>query len=205
MDGAIEVVKVGGSLLGYADAVLHVLRRYPRLIVPGGGVFADAVRAVDRQCGLSDRAAHYMAILAMEQYAWLLADRSGLRVTRTMYETDLPAIFLPFDCLCQDESLAASWDVTSDTIACHVARLRGADRVLLLKDVAGLLDKDKVVPHIEASRLLGRGQTCVDAALPRYLYTYRMDCWLIDGRDPAKVQAAQHGRLVGTLISGREG
>ena len=45
------------------------------LVVPGGGPFADSVRAVDRQHRLSDDAAHWMAILAMDQYAHLIASR----------------------------------------------------------------------------------------------------------------------------------
>ena len=43
--------------------------------MPGGGPFADAVREFDRAMGLSSDAAHWMAILAMDQYAHVLAER----------------------------------------------------------------------------------------------------------------------------------
>ena len=65
------VVKVGGAVL--APAPLAALAGIPRdgstLIVPGGGPFADTVRAVDDRLGLGDDAAHWAAVLAMDQYA----------------------------------------------------------------------------------------------------------------------------------------
>ena len=42
---------------------------------PGGGPFADAVRAFEGRISLSPTASHWMAILAMDQYAYVLADR----------------------------------------------------------------------------------------------------------------------------------
>ena len=74
------VVKVGGSLgarprtLRRLMSTLAVLaRRHPLVVVPGGGPFADQVRRADRRFGLGDSPAHWMAILAMDQYAHLLA------------------------------------------------------------------------------------------------------------------------------------
>ena len=67
----VVVVKLGGSLLTAApfDSILAEIaaasRTVPLLVVPGGGPFADAVRAADRSLGLGDDAAHWMAILAM--------------------------------------------------------------------------------------------------------------------------------------------
>lgn len=73
------VLKLGGSLAssGGLAACLGALAalRGEIVVVPGGGVFADAVRAAQPRFGFSDRAAHHMAILAMEQYALMLADR----------------------------------------------------------------------------------------------------------------------------------
>ena len=45
------------------------------VLVPGGGPFADAVRDADRTLGLGSDTAHWMAILAMDQYAHLLRAR----------------------------------------------------------------------------------------------------------------------------------
>ena len=80
------VIKIGGSVLEDPAAfalVVHALDALPErisrgsvpLIVPGGGPFADAVRGVDGQLGAGDDAAHWMAVLGMEQTAHLLAAR----------------------------------------------------------------------------------------------------------------------------------
>ncbi len=69
------IVKLGGSLLGAATlrAALDACAAARALVVPGGGPFADAVRRVQSGFGFDDRAAHGMAILAMEQTALALA------------------------------------------------------------------------------------------------------------------------------------
>jgi len=82
MTSRLTVVKVGGGLSampGALDAVAAALaesgRRHRLLVVPGGGPFADAVRAFERRERLSADAAHWMAILGMDQYAHVLAER----------------------------------------------------------------------------------------------------------------------------------
>ena len=79
MRGAVvpTVVKLGGSyafsstLKSWIEAVAacagHVV------VVPGGGPFAETVRAAQPKMGFDDRAAHEMALLAMEQYGCALA------------------------------------------------------------------------------------------------------------------------------------
>ena len=42
---------------------------------------ADLVREIFSRGDLSQEAAHWMAILAMEQYAYFLADGTGIRLT----------------------------------------------------------------------------------------------------------------------------
>ncbi|HET8837257.1 MAG TPA: hypothetical protein VFN08_21210, partial [Gemmatimonadales bacterium] len=72
----LTVVKVGGGLSaipGALDAVAAALaaagRQRRLLVVPGGGPFADSVRRFAGAAPLSDDAAHWMAILGMDQYA----------------------------------------------------------------------------------------------------------------------------------------
>src|SRR5262245_40517652 len=75
-DRALTVVKLGGSfafsphLSEWLDAIAagagHVV------LVPGGGPFADTVREAQPRMGFDDWAAHHMALLAMEQYAFAL-------------------------------------------------------------------------------------------------------------------------------------
>jgi len=145
-----------------AREVMEVVRGYRVLVVPGGGPFADAVRRAYDTCGLSERAAHRMAILAMDLYGVLLSDVSGVPTTRDPLETCLPAVLLPSGCL-EDDPFEPSWEVTSDTIAAHVARLRGEGGLLLLKSAEG--------PEV------------VDRVLPSYLERHGMACRVVNARE----------------------
>ena len=71
------VVKLGGSLLGTPElkewlALLAKQSDGRIVIVPGGGVFADAIRQNQKMGEYDDVAAHQMALLAMEQYGLVL-------------------------------------------------------------------------------------------------------------------------------------
>ena len=70
------VVKLGGSLSesGRIASILKIVgrARLACVIVPGGGAFADAVRAAQAEHGFSQAAAHRMAVLAMHQTGMML-------------------------------------------------------------------------------------------------------------------------------------
>jgi aspartokinase-like uncharacterized kinase len=141
------VVKLGGGLLAHAahfDAALAAIREAADerrvLIVPGGGPFADTVRHVDRQFTLSDDAAHWMAVLAMDQYAHLVVSRlAGSVLVADPGETaaalgaaHLP-VLAPSRWLRDADPLPHTWDVTSDSIAAWIAGAVGARRLVLVK------------------------------------------------------------------------
>ncbi len=141
------VIKVGGGLLeheGCLDTVLAAIgaaassRR--TLIVPGGGPFADAVRDLDRRIGLSDDAAHWMAVLAMDQYAHVIVDRleNSVLVSRAdeiaaALDAGRLPVLAPARWLREADPLPHSWDVTSDSIAAWVAGEVGAGQLILVK------------------------------------------------------------------------
>jgi probable H4MPT-linked C1 transfer pathway protein len=141
------VVKVGGGLLGQdgcLDVVLSALRERARderlLIVPGGGPFADAVRTQDVMVRLSDDAAHWMAVLAMDQYAHLIVSRMRDAVLvshraglASAFDLDQIPVLAPYAWLRRDDPLPHSWQVTSDSIAAWIAQALGARRLLLVK------------------------------------------------------------------------
>jgi len=141
------VVKLGGGLLAHPahfDAALQTLANAASsqrlLIVPGGGPFADAVRHVDRQVKLTDEAAHWMAVLAMDQYAHLLASRLRCAelvtalpdIAAALGKARLP-VLAPSRWLQDVDPLPHSWDVTSDSISAWVAGMVGARRLVLVK------------------------------------------------------------------------
>lgn len=133
------VVKIGGSLLASPalDQLLAVAARHGAIVAPGGGPFADAVRRAQAERGFSDSAAHAMAILAMEQTAFLLADRApnfALCATRDDFAllAGRPAIWRP-GALALEAEVARSWDVTSDSLSLWLATELKTPRLVLVK------------------------------------------------------------------------
>jgi aspartokinase-like uncharacterized kinase len=141
------VVRVGGGLLAgveHFEAVLAGIsdasRRVPLLVVPGGGPFADAVREVDDLLSLPDEATHWMAVLAMDQYAHLIASRlPGSRlvmrsndIEAALYERSIP-VLAPYRWMREADPLPHSWDVTSDSIAAWLAGQLGVRLLVLIK------------------------------------------------------------------------
>jgi aspartokinase-like uncharacterized kinase len=170
------VVKLGGSLLQHVeefDRVLGVLADVGRarrlLIVPGGGPFADAVRAVDARVRLSDDAAHWMAILAMDQHAHLIAERlvhsalvtSATEIAQAQSSARIP-VLAPYRWLREADPLPHSWDVTSDSIAGWCAHAVGASQLVLIKP-SGASGGDVVDRYFARALPPGVSSACVPA------------------------------------------
>lgn len=139
------VVKLGGSLLDAPElrAWLHMLVRCGDgrvVIVPGGSVFADAVREAQARSGIDDAVAHRLAVLAMDQYGHLL---TGICPELVVADSELELaergwqhraiVWLPSRMVLTDESIPASWSVTSDSLAAWLALKIGAERLVLVK------------------------------------------------------------------------
>lgn len=141
LSAAPLVVKLGGSLMRGAPPRALVARFAPLpgvVLVPGGGVFADAVRAAQARLSFSESAAHRMALLAMEQTAVLLQDLApALRPARTLAGLAAAgtgaALWFPAALLISHPDIPESWDVTSDSLALWLARQLQAPRLLLIK------------------------------------------------------------------------
>jgi aspartokinase-like uncharacterized kinase len=204
----LTVVKVGGGLAREAgDDALRALcaaigaagARHELLVVPGGGAFADAVRAHDRRFGLSEQAAHRMAILAMDQFGWLLCELIPAAMpTRDVGERSGVPVLLPA-VLMERAPLPASWTVTSDSIAAWVADVAGAGRLVLVKPVDGLYAEwppaGEPLARMTGAELAGG----VDAHLPQVL---TVETWVINGRHPTRLAALlERGQTVGTCVT----
>ena len=184
----LTVVKVGGGLARagalerFCAALGALSERHRLLVVPGGAWFADAVREADERFGLADATAHRMAILGMEQFGLLLRDLLGARPPVVM-PARLPLGELP-----------ESWQVTSDSIAAWVAGQVGADRLVLVKAVDGLLAQGEMsVAELAALRPDG-----VDEYLPTLLAHATFETWVIGPERLAEL--LERGTTVGTRI-----
>ncbi|ODU00900.1 MAG: hypothetical protein ABS89_08255 [Thiobacillus sp. SCN 63-1177] len=144
----LRVVKLGGSLhdspwlAGWLDALARAGGRV--VLVPGGGPFADAVRAAQRRCRFGEAAAHRLSLLAMEQYGLMLCDLEPdlLPAATTQVIADAIAhgrtpVWLPSSMCLGAPDIPESWSVTSDSLAVWLAHHLGAEALALVKHGEG--------------------------------------------------------------------
>lgn len=139
------VIKVGGSLVE-ANTLLHCLNRIEQqyqnqlvVIVPGGGAFAEQVRIAQQHWQFDDYHAHAMALLAMQQMAWLI---QGLKPDFMIADSvsaikqqcrQKIIIWSPELAELNQADIPASWDITSDSLAAWLAKSLSADELILIK------------------------------------------------------------------------
>jgi aspartokinase-like uncharacterized kinase len=182
------VVKVGGSLFPEAGRIVPVLARSrrPILVVPGGGPFARMVRSLH----LPDEPAHWMAILAMDQFGWYLA-AGGVPVTHELSFPRRMEVLLPYRVMCERDPLPHTWDVTSDTIAAWVASELGLD-LLILKSVDGITKDGALVSRIAEPLVAGE----VDPCLIPFALAHRVRTTILNGRVEGRIRDSMNGRQV---------
>jgi aspartokinase-like uncharacterized kinase len=196
------VLKVGGSLIEVAADLIDYLiaAHVDALVVPGGGPFAQTVR---HYAGRTDETtAHWMAILATNQYGFYLAS-SGAELVEDLRAVERGIhILLPFRVLYERDPLPHSWNATADSIAGWVAHQLNAD-IVIATDVDGIFSANEVISTIAASDLTS--ETCVDALLPELLEKYELNCTIVNGRQFQRVVDAISGHsTIGTTIIGRK-
>ena len=153
----------GGRLGEWLDAISPHAGRL--VVVPGGGPFADAVRAEQAQIGFDDVAAHEMAMVAMSQFGRALTSlRPGFELATTeaalrdALRRGRTPIWSP-ERMALAASLKPSWDLTSDSLAVWLAGQLGAERLILVKHgapgTAAELVRDGVVDPLFPTYLAG--------------------------------------------------
>ena len=217
------VIKVGGSLalnpqkLKILCRTLSNISQKQRLIiVPGGGEFADTVRALDKRFDLSVQSSHQMAILAMDQYGYLLANLVGnsciidkLENIKKVLDSGKLPILLSSYYFASSDPLPNSWDITSDSIAVHIAGQLGACRIVLITNVDGIFTKDprkfadaKLISKLSAKDLESfEKRTSVDKYSHKLLSETKIECYVINGLYPKRIEdLLDHKKTICTLI-----
>ena len=218
------IVKVGGSLALYPEKLRvlcaklsEISKKHRLIVVPGGGEFADVVRGLDERFNLSCESSHRMAILGMDQYGFLLSELihnssivNQLENLQKVLDSPKLPIFLPSNLLLSKDPLENSWDVTSDSIAVYIAGRLQVRQVLLVTDVDGVYTCDpkkhsdaKLIKKLSAEQLLAMNKrTSVDKFLPILLLKLPIDCFVVNGLFPERVEAVLDGQeAVCTLIN----
>jgi aspartokinase-like uncharacterized kinase len=150
-----------------------------------------------------------MAILAMDQYGLLLSHiisnskcSNSLQSCVRLSNAGRIAIFLPSKLLSRFDPFKASWDVTSDSIAAHVAFKLKSKRTIFVTDVDGIFTQDpkiqpdaKLLKSIPVHDLLAlNGRTSVDRHLPEFLKQYPLpECYVVNGCFPNRIKSLCSG------------
>lgn len=210
------VIKVGGSLAEHPEvlkslcaALSKLAMDYAFVVVPGGGKFADVVRDFDAKFTLPSSVSHRLAILAMDQYGLVLSQIIPDACTvdspmeaRHIAEAEKVPVFLPSKFMFQVDSLKASWDVTSDSIAAYIAGEFHVGKLILVTDVDGIFTEDpknhahaQLLQVVSVGELLERaGRTSVDKYLPMQLSKNPVNCFIINGKHPDRIKAVLSGQ-----------
>lgn len=202
----LTMIKIGGSLMDYYQSgILEKLgtiitlhsTKLPIVIVPGGGPFADVVRHYGCDLKLSDQTCHFMALSAMDQYAFLLQEVIKGSELCHLAQRDFPIqrddkACPPFILLCSqflrqvaESDLPRSWDVTSDSIAAYLAKLLKCCRLILIKskDIDQTLAEPDVDPFFQ------------------HLLPLNIPTWFINGLYPERlINLFETGRTKGLYL-----
>ena len=110
------------------------------VIVPGGGVFADQVRQLQRDWRFNDRIAHEMAILSMQQMALLITGLSPAmqivnEVQNLSKEDNLQSVSVwsPSMAELDEAGLPPTWKLTSDSLSVWLALKLKARTLIVVK------------------------------------------------------------------------
>ena len=168
----VWVVKLGGSLANSPELprwldVIATAGAGKVVLVPGGGPWADEVRAAQKREGFDDRVAHRKALRAMEQYGKALVGMqanlvpaAGIAEIHEALRNSQVPVWMPCEMVVADPYIPESWDVTSDSLAAWLTgRLRAQDLVLVKSGEFG-------GGRADATEMAERGW--VDACFPQF-------------------------------------
>ncbi|MHA1166285.1 MAG: amino acid kinase family protein [Candidatus Hodarchaeales archaeon] len=184
------VVKIGGSCLSYPDLLRKtcsmINKRENVIVVPGGGIFAEIVRKKTRELEIDDVTAHWMAILAMNQFGYLISswmDNSELS-NNPMIEAKGPVVWLPYEKMVEDNPLPCNWSVTSDSIAAWLAIDTGTRSFVKITafpgNIPSIIRNDS--PWLRKTKLL-------DPFLLGYLRDHDLECHVLLLNDPEGIKS----------------
>ena len=164
--------KLGGSLLNSQFIKIwikfitdHLKGR--AIIVPGGGLFANHIRSVQKSYNLEDDIAHDMALYSMSQMGLLISsiDRTSLHFCNTKNEIDRAIeenkvpIIGTFDFLNKRiGSPNKNWSVTSDSISLLISKELQLNTLFIVKSCwCSFIDSKIALNQPKVNKLVSLG------------------------------------------------
>ena len=195
------VVKLGGSLIGtpalprWLDAIAEAGSGHRIIVVPGGGLFSDAVREAQNRLQFDDAVAHRMAMQGMRQFGWALnalmgaLSASGLTGLADILAGDSDRgvwIWDPCDPRLVGSDLPEDWRVTSDSLSLWLCGE--------IEDSSLLLVKSRT-PTGDASDVRGlAGESFVDEYFPVLWRDIDRPAWWLTADQSTALESLLAGR-----------
>ena len=164
--------KLGGSLLnsGFMKIWIKFITNHFKgraIIIPGGGLFANHIRAVQKDYNLENDIAHDMALYSMSQMGLLIfsMDRINLHfcstkheISRVIEDNKVPIIG-SFDFLkTRIGSSNKDWSITSDSIALLISEELQLNTLLIVKScLCSFIDSKISLNQIKVNKLVSLG------------------------------------------------
>lgn len=179
------IIKLGGSLLssGSLNKWLSIIVEFGRgklVIVPGGGSFAAQVREAQKKWRFDDKAAHQMALLAMEQTAHLLKSiepdlslTDSIKDIEEIVNQNKVPVWLPCKIIDRSQELSSNWDVTSDSLALWLAGKLKAEHTMLVKSLSASNKNARQLSDFDM----------VDKAFPEFVKKSESGLWWLEEND----------------------
>jgi aspartokinase-like uncharacterized kinase len=180
------VVKLGGSLLGSTELpqwldTLVKISDGKVLIVPGGSIFADAVREAQQRTQIDDATAHHLALLAMDQFGLLLAAMNPNLVTASS-ELEIAErgwqhrgiVWLPSHMVMADEYISKNWHVTSDSLSAWIANKINSEHLIIVKSA----DLSHYAATVSVQTL--KDAQLLDQAFTEFIAGTSFTSWVVD-------------------------
>ena len=217
------VVKIGGSItekgsIEQINQLCEIISESFSIkpifsIIPGGGIFAENVRNIQKKYLLSDEIAHWMAIRAIGQQALLLSHY--LNNSEILYDFTRESISefiltnpgrIPildvFSFMKNHSKLEQSWNATSDAISIEITNFLGLENIIFVKDIDGVLLDNKLLEIITINDLTNLKDSPLDKLSPKLLKENNIKGIILNGFYPERFKElmVDNSRIVCTEI-----
>ena len=198
------VVKLGGSLARSPElvkwlGVFYKLRRKINfVIIPGGGIFADHIRNLQKQIGFDDDLAHRLATLSTDQYGLFLLSKfkklqlaDDINSVKRIFRGNGVPIFLSSKMIRNSRDVKRNWEFTSDSISAWFCQKIGAKNLILVKS-ANIKKLIKPGSDLGLSKLQKRN--IIDRCFKAYAKKAKLDVYCLGPKEWKEISLEDFNR-----------
>ncbi len=189
LSGSLDNEKTLSKLIRVID---ELSLKLSIVIVPGGGAFADFIRARSARRKTSEKISHAQAVLSVGQFGYELAARfkNGIAArnrsqVEAAFKSGATPVFIPYPYAVEEKRIPATWNTTSDTIAAETCRYLGIGGLVLLKSVDGITENGRL--KTTAGKASLKNSSVVDPVFNRHLEP-GWDVFILNGRKPERLK-----------------